>query len=217
MQLWYTGFMRGKHDPERKAEALRLRLEERLSIDQIAERTGAPKGSLSTWLRDHPLSFEERNARRHVGPRDSTLLARGSDSKFLNLAKADLTRQQKANVAEAAVLFRLTLCGLTPLQPCFEGDRFDWLVITPTGIKKLQVKWITLHSPCGLPSIRLWTMSRGKRYLYNAGDFDFLIGYWLQNDTAYVVHWSEVAGKSAVAVTPTMAERWDLLSVAPVT
>ena len=37
-------------------EAIRLRVEERLSLREIAEMTSASKGSLSVWLKPYPLT-----------------------------------------------------------------------------------------------------------------------------------------------------------------
>jgi transcriptional regulator with XRE-family HTH domain len=43
---------------DKKKEALRLRLEEHLSLEQISQRTGLAKSTLSVALRDHPLTKE---------------------------------------------------------------------------------------------------------------------------------------------------------------
>ena len=56
--------------PEQKAEAVRLRTEERLSLEAISQRLGVSQSSCSYWLRGLPLTKEEigeRN-RRHNKP-----------------------------------------------------------------------------------------------------------------------------------------------------
>ncbi len=56
-------------DPAVRAEALRLRLEERLSLKEIQARLAQPvaKGTLSIWLRAHPLTEQERLVRARAG------------------------------------------------------------------------------------------------------------------------------------------------------
>jgi transposase-like protein len=43
-----------------KAEAIRLRVEERRSIGEIAARVKAARSTVSLWLRPYPLTNEER-------------------------------------------------------------------------------------------------------------------------------------------------------------
>ena len=50
--------------PELKAEAIRLRVEERHSLREIESLTGAARGSLSLWLKPYPLTEEEKRERR---------------------------------------------------------------------------------------------------------------------------------------------------------
>lgn len=62
--------------PELKAEAVRLRLEKRLSLREIETITGAARGSLSLWLKPDPLSDEEKRdrtklAKRYTTPKES--------------------------------------------------------------------------------------------------------------------------------------------------
>ncbi len=47
-------------------EAIRLRVEQRLSLREIAAQTGAAKGSLSAWLKPYPLTAEERRLRQRA-------------------------------------------------------------------------------------------------------------------------------------------------------
>lgn len=49
-----------------RGEVIRLRVEERKSLNEIHAITGVSKGSLSTWLRSYPLTSEEKKA-RHTG------------------------------------------------------------------------------------------------------------------------------------------------------
>jgi PD-(D/E)XK endonuclease len=197
---------------------LRLRVEERLSFKEIHDRTGAPKGSLSTWLRDHPLTDEERQRReasrvRKGAPKKD----RGSPSKLSQwLSGVALSKDQKGRIAEAAVLFRLALLRMNPLSPVFDNDRTDWAVEVPeTGrIWKLQVKCAsTPPLDNGLPVVSLRHVPGGRGAIrYERRDFDFIIGYEVPTDTCYVWSFDEVNHlKSAVTITPDAAEQWDKL------
>ncbi len=52
------------HNPTLKAEAIRLRSEERLSLLEIREQIPVSKSTLSLWLRGYPLTGEEKFSRR---------------------------------------------------------------------------------------------------------------------------------------------------------
>jgi hypothetical protein len=105
--------------PALHAEAVRLRLEERLSLREIHLALGLPKSTLSVWLRDVPLRPEEmayRNRRRPGPPRK----VRGEESTYHRaIAGQKLTSDQKGRIAEAAVYLRLMLRGFTVYQSPF--------------------------------------------------------------------------------------------------
>lgn len=125
--------MNQKANSELSQEAIRLRVEERRSLREIAGITGASKSSLSVWLKPYPLTDEERaerlkSANRYVAPRKD----RGEESKFYReVSDRQLTRQQKAKMAEAAVPFRMVLQGFITFGPVFNGDKADWMVEVP--------------------------------------------------------------------------------------
>ena len=110
---------------ELKRECVRLRVEERLSYQDIQKRTGASKGSLSLWLKGYPLTETEQKTsfRKH---RNCTRKSRGEKSKFYTMIEEKNTsRLSKARIAEAAVLFRLCLHGMAVFGSPFDGDRAD--------------------------------------------------------------------------------------------
>jgi len=128
----------------------------------------------------------------------------------------NLSHSQIGKVAEAAVALRLLAWGFNVFGSIYDGDRTDWIVEVPSTGKvwKIQVK--TAHKGSkmgGLPYIVLqhgagW--NRRQRYLQ--GEFDFIVGYDLYTDTAYVWSWDEVASLStAVTICPDAKERWDKL------
>jgi len=121
----------------------------------------------------------------------------------------------KGRIAEAAVLFRLALHGFDAFSSIFDGDKTDWLVQVPeTGkILRIQVRCVNTAKRHGLPAILLTCAERHhKRRRYREGEFDFIVGYYLFNDTAYVFSFDEVVHlKTYVTVSEKYAERWDKL------
>jgi transposase-like protein len=208
--------MRGVIDHSLRERVVQLRVQERLSLNEIASRTGASKGSLSGWLRQFPLTAEERaaksaGARRYVQPKKSL----GQRSRLCALVgDRDYSRHQKAKIAEAAVLLRLVLFGMTPYGSVFDGDKADWFVETPKGrALKIQVKWAMRKAPHGLPVVSLLCRDGHAGYRrYREGDFDAIVGYLLHTDTCYVWSFEElVDNKTCVTVRHEAEERWDKL------
>jgi hypothetical protein len=207
----------GVAKPELKAEAIRLRLEKRHSLREIEALTGAARGSLSGWLKPYPLTEAEKKARsrlakRYIPPKKS----HGEESKHYRvIVWKNLTPYHKGRIAEAAVLFRLALHGFDAYASFFDGDKIDWLVRVPeTGkIFKLQVRCVNATSRHGLPSVMLTcTEGHSRRRRYRQGEFDFIVGYYLFNDTAYVFSYDEVVKhKTYVTIAEAYAERWDKL------
>lgn len=207
--------MRGVRNPELKAECVRLRVEERLSLREIQAETGAPKGSLSAWLREFPLTEEERRerqsrARRYTAPKK----VRGTPSPLRQLAQGSLTRHRKAKVAETAALLRMVLFGFEVYGSPFDGDKIDWVVETPKSPHPLRVQVrFAKETHTGLPTVSL-TCSNGRRKhrRYTNKEFDFIVGYDLYTDTCYVWSWDDVANHTTCAtIAPEAAERWDKL------
>jgi transposase-like protein len=197
--------------PDLRAECVRLRVEERLSYKEIERKTGASRGSLSLWLRDHPLTDDEKDDR--LAYLKQTRKPRLAPSKFYLVVRGQsMTRSQKARVAEAAVLFRLALHGFIPFGAAFDGEKTDWMVDVGKRIVKVQVKWARPQNS-GLPNVSLICVEgHNTRRRYQEGEFDFIVGYDLVADVAYVWSWKEVEKhKRTITVTPDVAERWDKL------
>lgn len=196
-----------------KEEVVRLRVEDQLSLKAISERMGISKGTASLWLRQYPLPTEVVKARQ----RDNALVQsnkgrkdRGSPSKFWQGSDwGGLSTSAKGKVSELAAAFRMALQGFEVYASPFDGDKADWMVETPAGIWKVQVKTVTeSQKGKGLPYVTLRRNSGRQRY--QKGEFDFIIGYDFYTDTCYVWSWDEVAHlKSAVVISPEAAERWD--------
>jgi len=209
--------MRRKISEEVKQECLRLRQQERLGLKEIAKRTGISRGTLSGWLKDAHLTKEEvreKIIKAHEGLPTGKRKDRGEESRFFAMVSGkNLSRQDKAKIAESAVLFRLCLNRFIVYGSPFDGDKADWLIESvenPNRTYRIQVKWAKDQGKRGgLPVITLRAMSGGKFVRYKKGDFDFIVGYCLFNDTAYVYSFEELEHlKSCVTCSDAGKEAW---------
>ncbi len=202
--------------PELKAEALRLRRDHRMSLDEIARETGISKGTLSTLLRDEPLTDEERQARRTRSGIQASLLrdryTPEASKYWLLVAGEELTREQKGQIAETAVLFRLALLRYEVWHANFEGNRIDWLVSRPGGNRHvgIQVRWAA-RGQYGRPAFSARKRSHHEHLAET--DCDFIAAYDLETDTVYVLPIAEVAGVALKTCDEQYAEAWHLLGL----
>jgi transposase-like protein len=217
--------MRCQGDPsELKSKAIQLRVKHRRSLREIHKELGVSKSTLSIWLNGYPLTKDElfdresdRKARMPEGPKDNTLVVKGSPSKFYSSLSESLSPHQMGRLAEAAILFRLTLHGFRVFRSVADGDRADFVVLEDGRCIKLQVKCVKEPNSHGLPVVKLWRVEGfQKRKRYTENELDFIVGYWLYNDTAYVYSMAEVrANLTGKTVTLDGAEAWYKLKDTP--
>lgn len=202
---------------EVKAECLRLRLEEHLSLRDIAKRSGVSQATLSVLLRDHPLPPDVLKERKDANSRklgqwntsrkkpkpENPKICQGSS---FTVDISGYSTLDIGRLSEAAILFRLTLHRFHVLKPFFEGDVADCLVRNDTGkCFRIQVKTV-LHR-AGSQSVSLRKSYSSKRY--EEGEFDFIVGYNPSEDAAYVWSADEVKHLSAtVSICPSAREAW---------
>lgn len=207
--------MRGRKDPELKAKCLRLRIDKRMSLGEICQATGVPKGTLSGWLTGYPLTQKERKEKSRKNRKSRPKKSLGEASRWNKIIGGkSLTRHTKSKIGEAAVLFRLVLHECEVYGSPFDGDSADWVVKSPSGTMiKIQVKWAYKNDKYyGLPYVRLVkTRGHNTRTQYEEGDFDFVVGYCLYNDSCYVWSFDEVKGKKSVAISEDTKESWNKL------
>lgn len=138
---------------------------------------------------------------------------RGQESKHHRAVDPKvLTKEQKARIAEAAVLHRLALHGYEVYGQTFDGQKVDWIVQVGRRLIRIQVKWAGRVSKHGLPVVRLRCADgRGKFRRYASDEVDFVVGYDLYTDTAYVFPFAEVRENNYVTIRPDAAEQWHRL------
>jgi hypothetical protein len=207
---------------QQKQEAIRLRVEENLGLQKIADRLSIAKSTACLWLKDYPIKCTELAKKLREGGHSMggwNKHDRGEPSKYYRMVKTELTSASKGQIAETAVALRLSILGLKILTNMFDGGVADYVVLVSSGrLAKLQVKWAHQHHNQsgtfrGRPCFKLTCMNgNGKVRYYKQGDFDFLVGYDLYSDVAYVHSWNEVSTlHKMISAKDENAERWDKL------
>lgn len=207
--------MRGiKTTPELINEIISLRVNQRLSFKEISDRLSISKATISGILKPYPLSKKEICSKAREGiiklnhSRKKNL---GALSKYAQMIDVNtLTGRDKQKIAESAVLFRLCLKGFVVYSSPFDGDKADWIVENHTGKRfVIQVKW-TGNKGRGLPLMDLTCTEGRKKRRYRENEFDFIVGYCLLNDTAYVYSFDELRHlKKTVTINEKYAETWE--------
>lgn len=186
---------------------VRLRQEGRWSYGMIQDALGVPKSTLRTWLQQYPLREEEKQALNRIMCRNK---ADDEPSKYYLLAQNEtLSTDRKGEIAECAIMLRLCLHGLSPFKNIFDNDKADLVVRSFNGgLVKIQVKWAyTPHY--GKPMI---AVTKNYNKTYDDGDIDFLVGYYLYSDIAYVFPWDLIREyKRNIKLVEKYKERWDLI------
>lgn len=203
-----------KRDDNLRQKAVRLRVDQELSLKDIASELGIAKSTASLWLRNYPLNEKLVRERKVASGRKSVgrnKKPRGKKSKYAKMTNGVLNRADKARIAEAAVLFRVSLHRWEAYHSVFDGEKFDLVVYVPESdsFVRLQVRWAGKYGG-GSPLIGLKRSNgRSRQKRYEDADFDFLVGYDLYTDTAYVYARKDVNHlSSVVAIKEDNAEAW---------
>lgn len=207
---------------ELKAQCIKLRLEQRLSIKEIHKITQASTSSLSLWLKSYPLTAEELALRQKLRDRSGKGINGGrpendwwrakQESSLHKLIGADnLTAERKGKIAEAAIRLRLLVIGLDTFNPCFEGQKVDCIVMHERTLKpvKVQIRHVKKNEH-GLPSISLKCSNGRLKYKrYDQKDFDILIGFDTFTDTSHIITHKEIMHLSdCVSLKPEYEDAW---------
>jgi len=194
--------------------AIDMRVKDGKSYGEIMNELGVAKSTLSGWLKSHPLSEDSKLAKQKLNHKGGVVKKqRGDKSKYQEMSErfVELTNVDKGRIAEAAIVFRLTVIGMSVYRSVFDCDHFDMLTCNPLNgkILKLQIKWAR-ETKQGLPLMSLHSSSKKLRYQDDA--FDIFVGYDLFTDTAYVYTKEELKENRAfVSIRDDCAERWDKL------
>ena len=131
----------------RKEEAIRLRVEQRMSFKEIATATGVSKASLSLWLKGHPLTEEElakRKADKDTSQVGKTLRVKKSKEELEGLRPKfklmGLPPKRIGEISEAVVVAELIKRGFEVLRPVGDSLRYDLAIDYEGRIYRVQVK-----------------------------------------------------------------------------
>ena len=194
---------------------MELRVENGMPLSAISAETGIAKSTLSLLLRAYPLSQEDIRKlprkpllnKRYTRPRGSA-----PSNPLLSLYNRNLTTNGKGAVAEAAILYRMTLLGVDVHKSIFDGVKSDFIVGLRSGrLVKVQVK-LALASRVGAPFIRtVCSDISGQPRSYAHTEIDLMVGYVLDSDCAYVFSFSEVENRTTISVRDDACEAWHKL------
>ena len=203
--------------PDLKQEAIRLRVEERFSLDDVQARTGISKGTLSVLLRPFPLAADEVFAKMsEASIRNNPLRKYNPEpSKFARMVEDEaISSERKGHIAEAAVLFRLLLLGYGVAQSVVDGSKADWLVTRSNSREhvRIQVKWAR-RTDWGRPAIDLRNGEHDRTRHISSQYCDIVVGYDLETDTAFVFPIALCEGKHNKSCDEEYAEAWHLLGI----
>lgn len=127
----------------------------------------------------------------------------------------EYSKNTKANIAEAAVTYRLLIHDFSVYSSIFNGDRIDIIARNnkDNNLLKIQVKCIKKSSKGITPILSVKCMEGHYNFIqYQSKDIDFLIGYDIINDNAYVFSWNELKSKKeSISVTIDSRENWNKL------
>lgn len=192
--------------------ARQMRITHRMSVKSIAKELNVSKGSVSVWLRDIPLTEEEKRDRYHAGGFAKTKESTQKPSKFVDWVNCqEFTSNQKGKIAEAAVMLRLAILQFDVYKSVFDGEKLDIVAQKPndTQLKKIQVRWCRKPKQgAGFITLTCSSGRNGSRR-YTDDEFDFIIGYDFYTDTCYVYSSEELKHlKKSVSVEDEHAESW---------
>jgi hypothetical protein len=198
-------------EDELKAIARRLRLKERLSLGAIARSLGIAKSTASLWLADLRLTKCEERVLNVRGTKPKSAALPSPDWRD-QLLRRKFTKKQAAQLSEAAILYRLCLCGFEPYRSPFDGDTSDWLVLVGKKYLRLQVKSV-MRGGTGRPLLKLWRITGHEKRTRYSDEIDFIVGYDRILDVAYVYDFQKdlANNKTTVSVSEDAAEAWHKL------
>lgn len=208
-----------RHRPDLRSQAIKLRQTERLTNREIHAALGREVNlsSVTRWLKDYPLSVSEREAKRRANfERSRPYTPPLGPSALWTLAQASrITTSHKGGAAEAAVAMRCLLNGISVFAAETDCDVVDRIARLPCGkLVALQIRNCR-RSGYGAPLIKLTRnpgRSSTKLSRFAEGDFDFLMGYDLYEDAAFIYSWNEVKDLStSISVSDDAREAWHKL------
>jgi len=212
---------------EQKKEAIRLRLEERKSLEAISKELEVAQSTCSVWLRDMPLTDEEKHQRYvlagiaskknlEAGNRKNKRKITNTRSALFNLSeKREYTSNQKGKIAESAVMLRLSILQADIYKSVFDGEKLDFVIQMPnqTNLIKVQVRWAGKNKKALGLKLRC-SNGRNASRRYTEDEFDFIVAYDLFSDKCYVYSNTDLLHiKTFITCSTDFEEKWNKLLI----
>src|SRR3990167_371921 len=168
--------LRKRVSDDPRAECRRLRADEQLALDDIADRTGISKSTIALIVADIPHPPRRRIATRSGAEAEARLPER---------LFAHLSTFQKGKLAELYFEAECIKRGIAIFKPVLDA-RYDYLISVGGAYRRIQVKWSDGRSSRqhGTVSVAL-SRSRGNRRsvrdgavaVYDKDEIDFVVAY----------------------------------------
>ena len=187
---------------ETRQEAIRLRRDERKSFNEIIELLGVPKGTLSYWLKDYPLSAEESATRKSAAGR---LLNQRRRQKFEEappptppFEEKPVTKnprqtikrapKQVGEISEAIVTARLLKLGFNLLKPVGDSLRYDLMIDFDGAYYRVQVKTARVENGALKFSTVSSQVHRGQGTQSYKGQIEWFAACVQETEEVYMIH-----------------------------
>lgn len=190
--------------PEIQAKAIQLRVEQRLSLNEIQKLLPVTKSTLSLWLRPYPLKSEELLARRVANmARRSAIAVDGMPTPQKDHPGSTVL---KGEIAELKFRIRAAEKGYLVLKPTTEA-RYDFVLDAGGSFIRVQVKYCnTMSSRKTSYQVILKRSQRSCRYSGNAArpysktEVDLVVVYLPGEDILIALGTDLFDGKANVAI-----------------
>jgi uncharacterized protein (UPF0297 family) len=138
---------------------------------------------------------------------------RGIKSKYYSfIFNKRISTDQKARIAEAAIFFRFSLFNLIPYISSHSSDKLDFVIrnAEKDQFYKIQVRFVS-ETKIGASFVNLRVSLGKKGYRpYQKSELDFLIGYDLYTDIAYVYSYDDIKDfKATITIKKEFEEKWE--------
>ena len=181
--------------PELKAEAIRLRQQERLSLEVIADRLGVSQSGCSYWLRDYPLTKEEISARNKLPKQYPNRI---TPTPYIN--SSTQTTESKGSVALMHFLLRAAEKGVVTSIPT-QSARYDVVVDVGGVLSRVQVKYAGGQEASGSFTVKVNSIGHSKkRKNYTPDQVDYIAAFSPATGKVYLLPAVVWAGKSTVCL-----------------
>lgn len=199
-----------QYKEEIKQEVIKLRLNNKFSVNKIADITGIPRRTICYWVKPYPLN----NSDKRKSYREAWSKLAYSDPLESELSKSSNGDPWK--IAEARFILKSTSLGYNLYKPLFDNEPgFDYLLNCNLNFYRIQIRVIK-RPKTGKPICKTTKRDKNsslcsKRSPLTITDCDFLVGYYLHSDKCYVWHVSELP-KNCVTITQNAEEAWSKIS-----